>query len=464
MMLVLMRGSGALRERAAWRDLVVWGVLAAVTYVAFWPAMWVAPAETLGRVLGFVRDNANPSHAAAADEDGSGALFYPLVLLLRSTPLLWLGLLGLVVARPRGLQGRAVLCLLVFALAFGAAMTLAAKNFDRYLLPIFPALNLVAGVGLWGLTVRLCSPLGPASSPNSPERGLAGGGLPLHGVALLALVIGLGAWWIIGAWPYELTYANPLLGGNPTAHRFVASGWGEGLDQAAAYLNARPNAGRLKVALPGEIYTTVLDAQLSGTVAPAEGGNPMGYDALVVYSRNRQLGERAPFFDDSLLTWEPEHVVTLSGVDYAWIYDTRAGAPVGAQFGDRIVLDGYGLVDSSAGAGRRRFQARLRWRPLDVMAPGLQVVIELRPPGGGEPYTLTQQIQRGAVAPSGVGEWAPMSYEIVLPADAPPGSYVLAVRVLGEDGRPLPVTGQPPRPPGVPNEPDAVPVRHLEVR
>src|SRR6185312_9211853 len=124
----------------------------------------------------------------------------------------------------------------------------------------------------------------------------------------------LNAWWILGAWPYELTYANPLLGGNAAAHRTIASGWGEGLDQAAAYLNSRPNAARLKVAMPGEIYTTVLDPQLRGTVAPAEGADAAAYDALVVYVRNRQLGERPPFFDEELLAWQPEHVVSLSGV------------------------------------------------------------------------------------------------------------------------------------------------------
>ena len=104
-----------------------------------------------------------------------------------------------------------------------------------------------------------------------------------------------------GAWPYELTYANPLLGGNPAAQRTIASGWGEGLDEAARYLNDRTGSARLKVSMPGEIYTTVLDAQLNGTVAPAEGYDAGVYDALVVYRRNNQLGERPPFFDDELL-------------------------------------------------------------------------------------------------------------------------------------------------------------------
>ena len=57
--------------------------------------------------------------------------------------------------------------LLMFVLGFGAAMTVAAKGFDRYLLPIFPALDLLAGLGLWrfGLTSALS-----ASNQWAPRR------------------------------------------------------------------------------------------------------------------------------------------------------------------------------------------------------------------------------------------------------------------------------------------------------
>ena len=40
-----------------------------------------------------------------------------------------------------------------------------------------------------------------------------------------------------------------------------------------------------------------------------------------------------------------------------------------------------------------------------------------------------------------------------IPGNLPVRSYVLALRLLGADGRPLPVTTQPTRPPGVEGEP-----------
>jgi hypothetical protein len=444
------------RWRPAVRDLAVWGIVAAATVFVVWPALWTAPVDTLSRFLAFVRDNANPDHAAAADDEGAGLLFYPLVLLFRSTPLTWLGLLGLLVPPWRYPGGRTVPMLLVFVLAFGAAMSVAAKGFDRYLLPIFPSLDLLAGLGLWRLVSLLAS--------NVPSMARLPHSRAVVCVVALAGVVGASGYLVSGAWPYELTYANPLLGGSSAAQRTIASGWGEGLDEAARYLNDRNGSSRLKVGMPGEIYTTVLDAQLNGTVAPAEGYDAGAYDALVVYLRNNQLGERPPFFDDELLSWVPDQTVTLSGVPYAWVYSTRAGAPVGAVFGDSLALDGYGL-DTAAPRIGRRFELRLRWRALQPLPKGLGLVAELRPVGGGRATVLTLPLE-----PSGESSnWPPqermsVAYQLPLDPKLAAGDYIVAVKVVGADGNALPVTTQPRRPPGVASEPDAVPLRRIQPR
>ncbi len=459
LLLLPQRGRPVDRARmvAAYRDFGVWALVTAVTVVVVWPAVWSAPGDTVTRFLGFVRDNANAEHAAAAaDDEGAGLAFYPLVLLLRSTPLLWLGLAGLLVPPWRWPGGRAVPLLLVFALGFGVAMTVAAKGFDRYLLPIFPALDLLAGLGLWRIVALLASRAQTSTGRARVRAWVAG--------AVVVAVILCGGWWVVGAWPYELTYANPLMGGNPAAHRTIANGWGEGLDEAARYLNEHPNGGRMRAAMPGEIYTTVLDAQLNGSVAPAEGYDAGVYDALVVYLRNNQLGERPPFFDDELLAWVPDHTVTLSGVPYAWVYSTRAGAPVGAVYGGLLSLDGYGLDTAMPRVGRR-LELRLRWRPLQALPPGLGVVVELRPVSGGRPTSLTLPLEpTGEPTTWTVEDRTSVSYQLPLDPGLTPGDYILAVRVVGADGERLPVTVQPPRPPGVPSEADAVPLRRIQAR
>ncbi|MFN8633378.1 MAG: glycosyltransferase family 39 protein [Chloroflexota bacterium] len=450
------------RLRPAVRDLVVWAAVTGLTFVLLWPAVWSAPGETASRFLAFVRDNANPDHAAAADDQGAGIWFYPLVLLFRATPVTLLGLVGLAAPPWTRPKGRTLPLLLLYALGFGAAMTVVAKGFDRYLLPIFPVVDLLAGVGLWRIARVLVDVLRRPGTYGRSEVALRW--RPAIGAVACVGIVVSGAWWIANAWPYVLTYANPLLGGNPAAQRTIASGWGEGLDQAARYLNERSNSSRLRVAMPGEIYTTVLDAQLNGTVAPAEGYDAGVYDALVVYLRNNQLGERPPFFDDELLSWTPDQTVTLSGVPYAWVYSTRAGAPVGATFGDQLSLDGYGLDTAQARIGRR-VELRLRWRPMQPLPKGLGVVVELRPSRGGRPSVLTLPLE-----PSGEpSTWAPLervsvAYQLALDPGLTAGDYVVVVRVVGADGEPLPVTVQPKRPPGVASEPTAVPLRRIQAR
>ncbi len=47
------------------------------------------------------------------------------------------------------------------------------------------------------------------------------------------------------AWyhPYYLSYYNPLLGGGAVAQRTLLIGWGEGMDQAGAWLREQPDIG-----------------------------------------------------------------------------------------------------------------------------------------------------------------------------------------------------------------------------
>ncbi|MFN8458472.1 MAG: hypothetical protein U0401_28100 [Anaerolineae bacterium] len=58
--------------------------------------------------------------------------------------------------------------------------------------------------------------------------------------------------------PYYLTYYNPFLGGVQEAAQQVPVGWGEGLEQAAHFLNSLPNAKKLNVSSwYGSIFRTL---------------------------------------------------------------------------------------------------------------------------------------------------------------------------------------------------------------
>ncbi|TEU18743.1 MAG: phospholipid carrier-dependent glycosyltransferase, partial [Anaerolineales bacterium] len=254
------------REGRRWLSrLLVWGLIAGITFVALWPAMWVEPAKALGRVW------EKSTSAAATDVHTQGnfllgrptldakVLFYPMTLLFRTTPL---SLAGAAMAvyflvrryrqspdlatqtekRWRGhfeggslgskdvVRNRNLISLLLYMFLFAVFMSLGGIKYDRYLLPIYPALEILAAEGLCQM----------AQWAKSKESGWLSHtvGLRLERpwtVSVVALVLQAG--FALPHYPYFLTYYNPALGGGWLAPRVMLVGWGEGLEQAAHYLN-----------------------------------------------------------------------------------------------------------------------------------------------------------------------------------------------------------------------------------
>ena len=427
---LICRGHGAARRLGFWRALGLWLAAAVVTFGVLWPAMWVAPDDTLARVLRFLRENSDePVTVGRLEQEwaGADATFYGLVFLFRSTPFTLGGLAAaflvtVLARRPDGVGwGRSIAVLALYAILFGLGMTLADKKLDRYLLPIFPALAILAGLG-WAMLARALS---------------ARAGLPL-GVGVVAL-LALQAWAALSSAPYYLTYFNPLLGGAQRGVSLIAVDWGEGLDQVADYLNAHADADRLRVGVPDEIHAAVLAAQTRSQVELADGADPGVYDYLVLYRRNLQRGRRPPFFDERFQQWTPEWVVRLHGVEYAWVYDTSRGAPLGAHFAEGLILEGYGLGAEVIRAGQQ-LPVALYWREAGAEDPhagvGRQAEVHLVGPDG--------QTVAHAVGPlAGTDEAGVDHIRVVVPRGLAPGSYEIRCRVLDADGRPLDLRGPP---------------------
>ncbi|MGB7054943.1 MAG: glycosyltransferase family 39 protein, partial [bacterium] len=144
--------------------LMVWGLVALLFFVLLWPAMWVAPQQTLTSVLSQAQEYAEKGHKTPIFFNGtiseSGDLgieffyFYPLTYLWRSTPVVLIGLLGAIVGYikkreplDRSETRTTVFGLLIFVLIFTIVMTLGTKKFDRYLLPVYAPLDIIAAIG-----------------------------------------------------------------------------------------------------------------------------------------------------------------------------------------------------------------------------------------------------------------------------------------------------------------------------
>ncbi len=304
----------SLRHREVWRAAGVWclWVLAAVLLiVAIWPVLWVRPLATLQNVLGVAQQYAENPHSnsnffwfAVRPDPGLG--FYPVAWAFRTTPWVLLGVVALVTAwRERTWRAVGVM-LLLWALLFAAAMTTGEKKFDRYLLPVFPLLDILAAVGWVALAHRCLS--GPRWKQWLPP----------------ALIAALATGQFLVLWPgrpYYLSCYNPALGGARTAPRVMLIGWGEGLDRAAAYLNAKPDARELVVSswhrpeLGDYFVGQTFDKWKPDCLANA--------DYFVLYSNVAQRELMAEAARRFVAEQQPEYVVSFNGIDYAAIYENR---------------------------------------------------------------------------------------------------------------------------------------------
>jgi len=405
-------------EETGWRaigrlalDGIGWGAVAWLTYAAFWPAMWVEPATVLSNVFGFVGEHVEEGHELGNYFLGQftpdpGPLFYPLTWLLRTTPLVFLGL-GALLLRGGGPGNRpdlapdrrrrtTMLLLLAYALLCGLMLTLGAKKQDRYLLPIFPILDLLAGVGLvklWQIAADRWDTLRQRLKIRDVSS------LSLSPLLLIAGVVAVQALSILPHFPYYLTYFNPLLGGGQAAEKWVTVGWGEGLDLAAAYLNQKPNADRLKVTA---WYLPTFMAYFKGTstdffsIGKQE---KMTSDYVVFYLS--QLQRQMP--DPELIAYyqrhyTPEYTAHLHDLDYALVYAVPIERHTDwqtSQVADKLILYGYRQT-----AAQGLWTVQLVWENLGTSAQdGLWAALQRFEGPASSPAGAALNWQRCTLAP-----------------------------------------------------------------
>jgi 4-amino-4-deoxy-L-arabinose transferase-like glycosyltransferase len=287
--------------------LVLWGVIIATLYIALWPSALVNPVLTISDVARYAMAKTGAAHEARNFLFGQpldvdpGPIYYPVTTAYRLGLLTCLGLLALVL-RWRSLAFRRQLTwILAFGLFFMAIMTLGAKKLDRYMLPTLICLNILAGVGLWSLvsTVR-----------NVRFKLLA-----------VALLVGFQAAVLAQSYPYPVASFNPLLGGLPGAEQQVFVGWGEGLEQAANYLDSLPDAQRLGA---GTLYDEVFRAYFRGSTWPTGStlrpDQEINYEYFVLYVNMVQRDLIPPALRTTVESEPPIFVGKVHGEDVVWIY------------------------------------------------------------------------------------------------------------------------------------------------
>src|SRR6185436_19334094 len=161
---------------------------------------------------------------------------------------------------------------------------------DRYLLPVVPLLVLLAGAG-WAQVAD-----GWAARASRPAvAGFVRVGVLAGQLALLVPYL-----------PDGLTYYSPLLGGAAAAARVFTIGQGEGLEDAASYLDAEPGAASRVVAVPG--FASAFAPYFRGRTVDVTLTSPRDWlaaDRVVAYVASQQ---------------RPLYVVRRHGLDYALVF------------------------------------------------------------------------------------------------------------------------------------------------
>jgi hypothetical protein len=240
--LLLWRAGARREDRKPLHELVTWMIAAGVTMLVLDPAMIFSPFHQIALLIHGGTSATLEGHEATsfflgrvvANQD---LRYYPLVILLRTTPLTLIGaLLGLTWAVRYRLQARArdLIRLALFALGYLVLMSIALKKTDRYIILVFVAIDVVAAVWLARVITAL------RARRAAVAAAVATVALALHGVPAFA------------AAPYTLEHYNLLTGGGTVAKNLVVVGWGDGTDEAAEYLNALPGARTTTVATTGK--------------------------------------------------------------------------------------------------------------------------------------------------------------------------------------------------------------------
>ncbi|GIW00096.1 glycosyltransferase family 39 protein [Roseiflexus sp.] len=410
--------------------LCVWGGIAAIVWTVLWPAMWVKPlATTWGVVSEILFDGGAPhpwgNFFMGRAVDDPGPLFYLVAIPFRLAPwtligvLLWVGFTVTDGRRAWSGSNRWLLLLALFVVLFVAAISVMAKKFDRYALPVFPALTILAAAGicrsagfLWrGITRFVVVP---------PQRFIVAG----YACAIITLAINLYAYF-----PYYLAYYSPLLGGGAAAEQILPVGWGEGLELAAAFIAAQPDGKDRPIAV---FYQPVLRPFAPAGVAPLQAiQDPRRVDYAVAYIDQLQRNTR-PELHQLFRRLQPLYTVRIHGINYAYVYQVPppVAQPLKADFGEAIHLRGYDL-DASAIRSGGALTITLEWQARAPVDNDYVLFI----------HVLNDRAERVAQidVPLGTDHWPSRTwragrcfstlYRVPLPFDLPAGTYRLAMGV-----------------------------------
>jgi len=301
-----------------------------LSFYLVWPALWVKTNldDYYQRDVVSVTTQEHVAQAES-EEPIAPASFYGRTVLSRTTPFVLLisvavmalavkYLIGAAVLRhmvgrleghdgkkdlKRHVSARTIGWLTLYLIGYLVLITLVAKKADRYALPALVVLPVLAGAGL-----TIVWPIAKERLSWMKKQGVRRALVSFVSVAIVLQPLS----WM----PYTVSFNSSMFMIRPMTQQ----GWGEGLDEAAEWLNAHPLGEKITVA---SWYPGVMRAYFRGKTMSLSSRNDDRVGFVVTY---RNMHGRAP---DDIATnvlgefadKEPVHVVSIGGSEYVWVYD-----------------------------------------------------------------------------------------------------------------------------------------------
>lgn len=302
-------------------------VISSVIFFILWPFMWIEPISAINNLLGVaqgVRTSTIMTGFYMGEITNTGNLgwsYYPVILFMRLSPVTLLFSLICIIylvinIKKHGFtnSNKNVSFLLLYIILFIIQMTLSAKKGDRYLLPVFPACDIIASVGLFFIIDTITERLPSLYHDNAYIKTSSFRDVLNAFIMISALLFQAGS--SLPLHPYYFSYNSPIFGGSSHASELFLFGGGEGMDIAAKYLNEKSDSINLTVAADYNGFEPLFKGKTVGM------DNVSSADYIVFYISSRQRNYAQDIWE-RYKNETPEKLITINDMNYAWVYKTK---------------------------------------------------------------------------------------------------------------------------------------------
>lgn len=420
------------------QPMLLWGGAALAATIILWPALWVDPISTFAFMVGWAANAVVEGHELPLYFMGQiytedpGILFYPVSILWRMTAIETIGIAllfltlagGLLHPRLRAGGLRVLGILALFAILYVVGMTIGAKKFDRYILPVYPVLNVFAAIGIITTlqVIRSWRPrLHPAVIPT-----------------MLAALLLTQAFTTLASRPYYLNAYNSLLGGADAAEGVMQMGWGESLSEAGDFIIADSGVQT------GDIIDDPPVVRISGGVGPLIYALPLPYEVYRGEFQDEDDWLNTDYYVATIQQWQRDisgdvigylndydavHTVHVEGVEYVRVYDLSEIPPpdwlTGStschwRYQPNLQLENIVIKDE---------QATFWFQTLTAVALPDEVIVDARlVPRGDDTGDLEEEVRSGTFAPrQGRGWFTAVTIDLDLPEGTAFDQYALEI-------------------------------------